>query len=728
MDAMVGARRDFAKQLRNLPRLVVRPWALVLGASLLALCLRLFRLDAQSLWLDEGSTWAEVTGRTGKTLGTLTLELFSPDSGYPLYHLLLRCWLALAGDSEWALRFPSALAGALAVGAVLLAANELGPCSPRQLALLGLLAICSPYALWHAQDAKAYSLLLATEALMLWLTLRALRIGTRRAWGWAIAVAVAALFVHRLSVLGLAGVVFGLARVGLGRSTLAGRRWGFALASAGGALLVIGVIGTLAAARNDRSGASAAGVAVWDVPWLTLARFALDRWPGDLDGYLGLPAAVWLAPALLLTLLGLWRLWRLARSPDVCGSAAAVVLGMALFPVLALTIAAAFAPVFQARYAAPAFPAWLVLIACAIAPDGALRASRPVGLSPNRLLSPSSRPVALVFILLLMASVAALVQPARGLFSGDPVKEQWHEAIAETARRVQPDDLLIVQPYYVLPMWEYYAPRVTADPLPQPVTFPIFGAGDTGKLRNPTEADLRAFIKNRYEPYFNQVAYGKKRALLLIAPDHARTVDPPPLPQDRFGWLGLRFDHAAQERAWPCADVGFVGVRLLCASYPETFNRGGPGAVPQPQTRLEASFGGELHLRGYTILPPGGALRPGGTLPITLYWQAERAPTQNYRVFVHLCRDCALPPLAGADGFPLDGLERAGLTSTWIVGDPLHDERSLALPRDLPSGRYTLLIGVYAGDGSIGSRLPAESDAPQLAGRRLVLGEVVVGH
>ena len=36
----------------------------------LGLALRLYRLGAQSLWLDEGGSWAEVTGRTGKSWPT----------------------------------------------------------------------------------------------------------------------------------------------------------------------------------------------------------------------------------------------------------------------------------------------------------------------------------------------------------------------------------------------------------------------------------------------------------------------------------------------------------------------------------------------------------------------------------------------------------------------------------------------------------------------------------
>src|SRR5215213_11727258 len=109
--------------LRSLPRLLVTPGLLLFVIALLP---RLYRLGAQSLWLDEGGTWSEVTGRTGKGWLALFGELWSKDAAYPLYHILLKIWVTVAGDSEWALRFPSALAGAAAVAVMYYAACELG--------------------------------------------------------------------------------------------------------------------------------------------------------------------------------------------------------------------------------------------------------------------------------------------------------------------------------------------------------------------------------------------------------------------------------------------------------------------------------------------------------------------------------------------------------------------------------------------------------------------------
>src|SRR6266487_2988210 len=119
---------------RNLTTLSLRRSLAAPGLLLFVIGLvpRLYRLGAQSLWLDEGGTWSEVTGRTGKGWLALFGELWSKDAAYPLYHILLKVWVTLVGDSEWALRFPSALAGALTVTVLYYAALELGRPTLRQ--------------------------------------------------------------------------------------------------------------------------------------------------------------------------------------------------------------------------------------------------------------------------------------------------------------------------------------------------------------------------------------------------------------------------------------------------------------------------------------------------------------------------------------------------------------------------------------------------------------------
>src|SRR5512136_176020 len=79
--------------------------------------LRFYRLDAQSLWSDEGNSVALAT----RSLATITVDA-AHDIHPPLYYWLLHLWTGIFGYSEAALRSLSALLGVLLV----LAIAELG--------------------------------------------------------------------------------------------------------------------------------------------------------------------------------------------------------------------------------------------------------------------------------------------------------------------------------------------------------------------------------------------------------------------------------------------------------------------------------------------------------------------------------------------------------------------------------------------------------------------------
>ncbi|MEI7772185.1 MAG: glycosyltransferase family 39 protein, partial [Chloroflexales bacterium] len=208
----------------------------------IALALRVYRLDAQGLWLDEGSSWQ----MAGQPWGALLRDLLSPTAAYPLYHLLLKLWVSIFGDSEIALRMPSAIAGAAAVSAIYLAgleavgrrpatddrrpatvpdatpylrtpyriggvyrfaagtAHSAGASGVEWAALAAaMIALAGPFPLWYAQEAKAYSLLLLAASMLTWALLRALRTDAGRDWLAFAAIAVAAVCVHRLAALGV---------------------------------------------------------------------------------------------------------------------------------------------------------------------------------------------------------------------------------------------------------------------------------------------------------------------------------------------------------------------------------------------------------------------------------------------------------------------------------------------------------------------------------------------
>jgi 4-amino-4-deoxy-L-arabinose transferase-like glycosyltransferase len=660
------------------------------AALLLALALlpRLFRLGAQSLWLDEGSTWQ----MTRSDWGALFLDMLNPSSGYPLYHLLLKGWLALAGSSEWALRFPSALAGAAAVVALYLTAREFqrfaGDLPGSGLFPLAgaLLLAGSPFALWYAQEAKVYSLLLLVSVLLLGSLLRALRQPTRRAWLLFGALALLIIFVHRLASLLLVAAWVAWLLTTRGNQRERAAHWlGVALASGA---LVAGMATMLTGDLSETGAAIPADPAT--ALWLALLRFSLDRGPDEFVGW-------WLLPWAALLAWGGALLLRDALSGPRA-AAARVLLCWLLVPLVLFLAQLAFTHLYESRYLMLIYPAWLLTLAYPLA---VLRPLWP-RVAAGALLAGA-----------LLSGTAALLQPPQGLFSGYPVKEQYRAAVGVLARHVHPDDAVIVHPSYIQPLYDYYMPRLSADPPPEPITFAAFKHFQT------------VFNQRDWDEARRRELAGYVRSFLLIAPHHARTVDKPRDDLgDEYGLVGLYFQHTSRLEKWPCGIWRFQGVHVLCQDSPEAYET---GVQPQPATPLAARFGGRLLFEGYTLKATTsagpGTYRAGGTLPITLFWDVTEQPTQNYRVFLHLCQQCAQPPAAATDGEPLGGYLP---TSVWLPGNLVHDERAIPLPPDLEPGRYRLLLGVYpVGSPTEAARLPIRG-APTLPGARLPLGSVEI--
>lgn len=649
---------------------------LVIGIA--ALALRLYRLGDQSLWLDEGNSWAMAM----QPWTVLLIDLIRPSEAYPLYHVILKGWMSLAGASEWALRFPSAVAGALSVPLLALAARRAVGDSPQRDAVTiaaALIGVCSPFAIWYAQEAKVYALVLLVSTAILWLTLRAVHEQRAQVWYWLIGLTVLALFIHRLMAL----LALSAALV-----WLFSRPRRYAIPIAGGLILIgLGMIGAMAAGIGSDRAASGASIAADPLTalWLTITRFSLDRWPGDLEWF-------WLVPWLVLFGLGLIGFARLPQSSrlviGVMGSVPLVLFGVQLL----------FTRLYEARYLMIVFPIWLITLAIGVGHTNWRQAL-----------------AWLMLIGVLTTSALALTQPRFGLFSGDPVKEQYREAIGELMRRVHPDDAVVVHPGYLRPLYDYYASRLSSDPAPQPISFANFWTGETSYTQREWDVERRAALT------------GYTRSWLLIAPDHARTVDPP-RPGDEYGLVGNFWAFSREQRTWPCGIWRFQGVHLFCQEAPEAYIT---GEIVQPATPGNAVFGEQLTFLGYTLkatTPAGpGIYRAGGNIPLSLFWDVTQPLGEDYSLFIHLCRDCDQPPVAGDDGQPLAGYLP---TSTWLPGKPARDDRAVHLPPDLEPGHYQLLIGWYRPtDPTPDGRLPVRGEGALSAGRLwLTTIEVIAGE
>ncbi|MEA3335252.1 MAG: glycosyltransferase family 39 protein [Chloroflexota bacterium] len=127
---------------------------LTLGAFLL----RLLALGSKSLVPDEGSSYFF----SQLPLQRLIWQLCDPHP--PGYYLMLRAVTTL-GTSEWWLRFPSALLGALAVPLTWTLAREVIPASLdsrwREWAAIATAALIAvaPLHVWYSQEARPYALL-----------------------------------------------------------------------------------------------------------------------------------------------------------------------------------------------------------------------------------------------------------------------------------------------------------------------------------------------------------------------------------------------------------------------------------------------------------------------------------------------------------------------------------------------------------------------------------------
>ncbi len=103
---------------------------------------------------------------------------------------------------------------------------------------------------------------------------------------------------------------------------------------------------------------------------------------------------------------------------------------------------------------------------------------------------------------------------------------------------------------------------------------------------------------------------------------------------------------------------------------------------------LDATFNDEIRLKGYTLRDPD--LTPGKVIFVTLYWQALAKPRDDYNLVAQIWND-GKESLASATDFPYGGAYR---TRIWRTDELVATHHWLALPENLPVGRYTLAVAV----------------------------------
>jgi 4-amino-4-deoxy-L-arabinose transferase-like glycosyltransferase len=644
--------------------------AILVGAALL----RFYRLDAQSFWNDEGNS-----ARIAERSLDLIIEGAAGDIHPPGYYLLLHGWRALFGQSEFALRSLSVLAGvAMVLFTGLLASRLFG----RRVGLVAAsLSAASPFAVYYSQEARMYALLGALSAASTYLAFgafravegasrhgdrrRALPVGTLVSYGL---VSAAGLYTHYAFVFILVAhnLAFGLRWLARG----AGSDWQWRgpilwVGAQLGALLLY--LPWLPTALNAAGWSSAPGDYRLGPAMLDVARILVVGRTQPLA-----EAGIAVAVGVGLLVAGLGPRSRgavgkgAARSPglDVASMVIYLAVPLALFFLLDL-----YKPAWL-KFLIVLQPAFHVLVARGVDTVGEL-----VVRASERLLDRRRVVRSLVSAVFVIALLAMVYSSLRNLYF-DPAyaRDDYRQLAADLRERRRPGDAIVLNAPNQWEVLTYYYPDRDVFPAPyrpRPGKVPSF----LGALLDDYE---RLFV----------VYWGDAES------DPRRRIE---------SWLA--------EHAYKAGDRWYGDVRL--ATY-------GAAALPEtPDVDPEIVVGDRIVLRGYAVV--GGAFAPGEIVPVTLFWEALRSLESPYKVTVQML-DGQGRLVSQVDTIPGDGLAP---TTAWQPGDRLADRYGVLVPDDAASGTYTLIAAVY--HAATGQRLAVEGAAAR-ADDVVRLGEIVVAR
>jgi mannosyltransferase len=396
---------------------------------IVAAFLRIYHLDFESLWIDEvtSASFANEEDSWGIIIRSQT------DPNFPTYYLILHYWAMLFGASEFSLRFPSALAGVLAVLAMYKVGRLLFGYGTGLVAAL-ILAF-SPFHIFYSQETRVYELMALFGLLSFYFFLKVLRERTLTSQvGYVLCTSVLMYsHVYGLFTL-LAQNLYVLLAKSRDHHWLG--RWAvlqtflFALYMPGIWLVYRWLSDPIA--RNANS---------WIVPP------SLDSIYADLVRFSGSPLLVVLF--LTLALVGLVR----SDFDKLC------LLLMWLLTPLALPIAISifFTPIFVDRHAIVATLALYLLVA------------KGVEVASNAF--SRTFPERKALTMGLIAAALIVLSSERIWAYYDTVnKKQWREAVQYLNTNVQPHDLILVYPSWSQPALDYYFERSDVETEPVPHT------------------------------------------------------------------------------------------------------------------------------------------------------------------------------------------------------------------------------------------------------------------
>ncbi len=599
---------------------------------LLAIALRLYRLDGQSLWADEGNS-AALAGRPFPVIAQQAALDIHP----PLYYWLLKIWCSLFGQREIALR---GLSGLFSLGVVILVYALGAELAGRPAGLAAaLLTAVSPLQVYYAQEARMYMPMAFWAVLAAW---AAWRWTAHPRWPFALVymlAGAAGLYTHYFfpSILLVCNLVFLAAWLERRRARLL---WTWAGMQAGIILLYLPWLSTgLSRLLAWPRGASTMGLASWlgaawrtlclgpaglDAPWAAALPFALLVSFGAVALALSgrqdrtFPAARWLLPTLG---------WIIP---------AAVMAGAGIYQPTRLKFLMAASPFFL-----------LCLGAGAALPLQFARAGRRPGVLTDIL---AGILVALVFI------------PAgRCLhrYYTDPMaaRDDYRGMVTYIRATAGPDDAVILN---APGQWDVFSYYYRSDP------WPVY--------QLPAE---RPPHRLALETALAELSWRHRRLYALYwATDES---DPERIMES---WLDA---HAFKGMERWFGNVRFVIYTTL---------RGWD--APMQALAAGVHFDNGITLARAEM--PAAPAAAGDILPLSLFWQADDAPSIRWKVFLQVL-DAGSHIVGQRDAEPLSG---AVPITSWSPGKTYEDHHGVLIEPGTPPGTYQLIAGLY--DPATGAR------------------------
>jgi 4-amino-4-deoxy-L-arabinose transferase-like glycosyltransferase len=636
-------------------------YALALVAILLfAAFLRFYRLDASSLWSDEGNSWAMLSRSLGEIANAAAADIHPPG-----YYWLLKGWSLLFGDSAWAMRSFSAVAGVLLVAVIERIGGRIGRAAGMGgwLGLLAALAAAAnPLLVYYSQEARMYMLLALLGAGVFWaLPGRSDFLGVTPPGS-----ATSGKY-HLQEVSYVLAATLGL-----------WTHYSFAivLAAANGAWL--GRWLWLRYARDPR--ATWRGLGGWIglnllplllfLPWLPTAINSVRNWP---KGGVPVGLAAGLAATLRTLVFGPLRSTPEPPWPWLLAGAALPLAGLlglirarlarrfawplALWLALPIGLMAGLGLFTDAflKFLITAAPAWCLLLA-----------SVPLLTQRRTLCGGLAAGVAACVLALALLLLPPYYRDANA-------RDNYQGVAAYLAAVGDPQtDLVILDAPGQQEVWRYYDRGLPLLLLPA--------------TRPPEAAAVEAALA--------EATAGRRNVYALFwATDEA---DPQQLVE---GWL--------DRHAFKSLDTWQGNLRLAAYALADAL---------QPVPLTPAPLGAAIELAGQAQPGNPQTVLPGDAALVQLRWHVLADVAQRLKVSVQLL-DAADQVVAQRDGEPVGGSRP---TDTWRAGEQILDNYALPLPLGTPPGEYRLLAALY--DAQSGQRLQ------YAGGDAVALGSVFVAR